>query len=210
MPGLTHTVMAQFPENSFIFKEMLDRSRMKKSLLPILILSSLIPFTALYAQNFLNVLNVRYYLQPGVSMQDSGSLGGFQEFRIETALPYETEKGNTFGLKPQYKQIHLQSDDSSREDLKLYTLKMPVFAFVKWNNKWSTYLEISPKLNSDMKDVEANHYQIGALNVNYLKWKEDFYWQFGFVYNQDTYGPFFMPLLGVDWKMDDRNSYNFV
>jgi hypothetical protein len=66
-------------------------------------------------------------------------------------------------------------------------------------------VDVSPKLNSDFRNIGGRHFQIGGMILNYYKGKKDFYWQFGLFYNQDTYGPFFMPLLGFDWKIDERN-----
>jgi hypothetical protein len=41
--------------------------------------------------------------------------------------------------------------------------------------------------------------------INYFESKPGFFWQFGLYYNQDTYGPFFMPLAGFDCKINQKN-----
>lgn len=159
------------------------------------------------AQNYMNVLNVRYYQQADISIRDSSFAMSMSEYRFETMLPLiELKNGSVFGIKPQFKSISLKSNQASLENLSFYSIKMPVFAFIKWGeSKWSSYLDISPKLNSDFKNISGRHFQIGALILNYYESKKDFFWQFGLFYNQDTYGPFLMPLLGFDWKIDEKN-----
>lgn len=159
-----------------------------------------------HAQNYMNILNLRHYIQPGITMQDSSYAMTLTEIRFESALPLELKSGNVFGIKPQFKSISLVGEEITLEDLKIYSIKLPVFAFIKWgDSKWSSYFDISPKLNTDFERVTGRHFQIGAMMIHYYEQKKDFYWQFGLFYNQDTYGPFFMPLFGIDWKIDERN-----
>ncbi len=163
------------------------------------------------AQNFMNIVHGRFYYQPGTSLQSSETQVQITDWRIETVLPVELASGNVFGIKPQWKRIALGSGNENLRDLSLYSLKAPVFAFIKLGESpWSMYADISPKLNSDFKNVGARHFQIGGMFIFYRERKKDFYWQFGLFYNQDTYGPFFMPLIGLDWKMDDRNYLSFL
>ena len=174
-------------------------------LLPAAFLLLLFPLL-LHAQNYMNVLNVRYYLQPNVALRDTGTGLSFSEYRIEAAIPITLSNGSVLGIKPQYKSIRLTTTDTSLRNLQIYSVKAPLFAFIKWGKTpWSTYVDISPKLNSDLRNIDLRHFQVGAMVVNYYEWKKDFFWQFGLFYNQDTYGPFFMPLAGIDWKIDEKN-----
>jgi hypothetical protein len=139
-------------------------------------------------------------------MRDSSFEMAAGDFRVEATIPLELSNGNVLGIKPQYKSISLSGSDIPYSDLSIYSLKAPVFAYINWGaSKWSTYIDISPKLNSDLENISGRHYQIGGMIIAYYARNKDFFWQFGFFYNQDTYGPFFMPLFGLDWRIDDRN-----
>ena len=171
----------------------------------------LVPCGHAFPQNYMNVLNLRYYIQPGITMKDTSVSMSAYEYRFEAAIPLELKNDNIVGLKPQFKSIALTGDDLSSKDLKIYSVKIPVFAFIKWgDSKWSTYIDISPKLNSDFRNISGRHFQIGAMTINYYERKKDFFWQFGIFYNQDTYGPFIMPLAGFDWKIDELNYINIL
>jgi hypothetical protein len=130
----------------------------------------------------------------------------FNELRIEAALPIELKGGNIVGLKPQYKTFSLRSDDATLKDLKLHTFKLPLFTYLNFGDKgWSVYLDVSPKLNSDLRNITNKHFQIGGMFIFFKERNNNFFWQFGMFYNQDTYGPFFMPLFGFDWKISQRD-----
>lgn len=158
------------------------------------------------AQNYINLINGRYYYLPSAEFKDNDIPVRFKEYRIETALPVELNGGNIAGIKPQYKTVSFKSDDAGLKDLKLHTFKMPVFTYLKLGEKgWSVYIDVSPKLNSDLKNISGNHFQIGGMFIFLKERNERFFWQFGMFYNQDTYGPFFMPLLGFDWTLSEKD-----
>lgn len=160
------------------------------------------------AQNCLNVVNPRFYYLPNAEMEQSGESIDFIEWRIETALPIELNNGTLIGFKPQYKTVSLKGKNSGFKDLHLHTIKVPMFAYWKFGESaWSMYADISPKLNSDFKSITSRHFQIGGMFIVYKERKKDFLWQFGVFYNQDTYGPFFMPLLGLDWKINSKDYF---
>jgi hypothetical protein len=163
--------------------------------------------SCIYAQDYMNVLNLRYYYLPGTELKSNDEKVSPKELRIETALPYKLKNGDIFGIKPLYKTFTILGNDSTK-DLHLHSLRLPLFAIIKYKNpKWSMYFEISPKINSDFENITWNHCQIGATLLMFYEKKKDFFWQFGVYYNQETFGPYPMPLLGLDWKIDQKNYF---
>ena len=51
------------------------------------------------------------------------------------------------------------------------------------------------------------HFQIGGMLIFFKERNKDLFWQLGMFYNQDTYGPFFMPLFGFDWKISGKDYF---
>jgi len=130
-----------------------------------------------------------------------------KDYRIESALPKTLKDSNIIGIKIQYKSITISSDNADLKELNLHSLKLPIFMVIKYKNrKWSSYFEVAPKLNSDFNDITLRHFQIGGTVLFFYEKKPGFLWQFGVFYNQDTYGPFFMPLLGFDWKISEKSD----
>lgn len=151
-----------------------------------------------HTQNYANILHARYYYLPPTSLVDTSQSVDFYEIRIQTTLPVELKNGNVIGVKPGYNTYSLKTDNYGMKNLQLHSVKIPFFIYWKLgNSKWYSYMDISPKLNSDFKNITSRHFQIGGMVIMYYQKREDFVWQFGVFYNQDTYGPFFMPLLGL-------------
>ncbi len=160
-----------------------------------------------HGQNYLNVANLKYYYMPPTTVDGYTEPTNFNEFRADFALPYEFDNKDILGLKVNYKSVYLASNIDSLMDLKIYSFKLPIFGIYNFKNNdtWSMYAEISPKLNSDLKNISLSHFQIGGMVLFFKEKKKDLYWQFGIFYNQDTYGPFIMPLFGLDYKINEKN-----
>jgi hypothetical protein len=157
-----------------------------------------------FAQDYMNVLNFTYFYLPDASLNNADVT--FRDFSIETTLPYKLKNGNIFGAKPQYESISLAEKDTSLKTLHLQSLELPLFAIIKFKNKkWSSYIELSTNLSSDLKNISRNQFQIGGTILLFYEKKKDFFWQFGVFYSQETFGPFPMILLGLDWKINPNN-----
>ncbi len=163
----------------------------------------------IFPQNYLNVLNITYYYVPVASLNKEDVI--FRDYLIETALPYKLKNGNVFGIKPNYESITLKEEDSPLKTLHLHSLELPVFAMIKYkNSKWSSYFELAANLNSDFKNIKRNQFQVGGTILMFYEKKKDFNWQFGLYYYQETFGPYPMLLLGLDWKINPKNYFSVL
>ncbi len=65
-------------------------------------------------------------------------------------------------------------------------------------------LLIAPRLMSDFKNLDRNSFQWGGL-VSYEKASsEEFIWGLGGMYNQELFGPYFVPLFLLNWQASER------
>jgi hypothetical protein len=160
-------------------------------------------------QNYTNIFNITYFYLPVVSLDNIDV--NYRDYSIETCLPYKLKNGNIFGIKPQYESITLIGENTTLKNLHLQSLECPVFALIKYKNpKWSSYTEFVANLNSDFVDIEKNQFQVGATVLFFYEKRKDFTWQFGVYYNQETFGPYPMILLGLDWKIDTKNYFSVI
>jgi hypothetical protein len=161
-------------------------------------------FESAFTQNYLNVVNFTYFYLPVATLNSEDVR--YRDYSIETALPYTYKNGNVVGIKPQYESISLMEEHTAKKTLHLQSLELPIFSVIKYKNpKWSSYFEIATNLNSDFKNIELNHFQIEGTILFFYEKKKDLTWQFGVYYNQETFGPYPMILLGVDWKINTKN-----
>ena len=59
---------------------------------------------------------------------------------------------------------------------------------------------------SDFKNINADHFQLGALFLYEKKFREGLKMGFGLMYNQEFSGPNLVPLVNLDWKISERWS----
>jgi len=65
-------------------------------------------------------------------------------------------------------------------------------------------LLIAPRLMSDFKNMDGNSFQFGGI-VSYEKASsKDFSWGVGGIYNQELYGPYFVPLFLINWQASEK------
>ncbi len=140
-------------------------------------------------------------------------------FFLNLFLPKEFKNGNTLLIRvnseminstidvPAYNSPVLPSSYPAYSYTKqLQAVSMPLgFQFVSKNKKWKTVAMVIPKLAGDFKDNDLMKYaQLGGIFLeNYLP-NDKVKIKAGLYYNREAFGNFFMPLVGVDWKINKR------
>lgn len=67
---------------------------------------------------------------------------------------------------------------------------------------------LAPRFMSDFKNVDIDHFQMGALVLYEKKYREGLKLGYGAMYNQELFGPYLVPLVNVDWKISEKWSIN--
>lgn len=74
------------------------------------------------------------------------------------------------------------------------------------NKKWNVTGIFMPKITSDLIDpINSYDYQFGGTVLFQYKPKSNIRYKFGTFYNTEPFGNFFVPLLGVDWQINEKN-----
>ncbi len=61
-----------------------------------------------------------------------------------------------------------------------------------------------PKMNGEQIALSADWFQMGGIALFTYKKKENLKYHFGLYYNREFFGDYFMPLLGIDWKINNH------
>lgn len=82
------------------------------------------------------------------------------------------------------------------------------FQFVTKNKKWKAGFIAMPKLSSDLIDhFSSKDFQYGGTVLfTYVANDTTLKIKFGLYYNRECFGNFFVPLAGIDWKLNERFS----
>lgn len=135
------------------------------------------------------------------------------DYFLNFFLPKEFKNGNTLLIRLNSEMISSTFTPDSSYTSKLYNVSMPLgFQFLSKNKKWKTVLITIPKIASDLKDaIDKNDFQLGGIFLENYVHSEKLKIKAGLYYNREAFGNFFMPLVGLDWKVSDRlNLYGIL
>ena len=70
---------------------------------------------------------------------------------------------------------------------------------------WSLTVSAIPRVYGEKLEFD-NAFQFGGVLLATYKKRETLKYKFGVYANSEFFGPFFMPLGGIDWRIDGRNN----
>ena len=128
-------------------------------------------------------------------------------------LPKQFKNGNTLLIRLNSEMMSSLITPDSSYTSKLYNISMPAgFQFLSKNEKWKTIFMGIPKIASNLNDaVDTYDYQYGGIFLENYAYSETIKIKAGLYYNREAFGNFFMPLVGLDWKVSERlNLYGIL
>jgi len=122
---------------------------------------------------------------------------------VNAFIPKVLKNGNTIFVRAHYEKLSMQRDSLSA-DYSSITLPLGMQVQLK-NPKVKFTGLIIPKIAGADLDAEfSDVFQIGAYSLFTVTESEKFRYKFGLYYNREFFGNFFIPLVGIDWKVSDR------
>jgi hypothetical protein len=128
------------------------------------------------------------------------------DYFLNFFVPKEFKNGNTLLVRVNSELMSSTLTPDSSYSSTLYSVSLPLgMQFVSKSKKWKTVLIVLPKIASDFKDaLDAYDYQFGGIFLENYQHSETFKVKFGAYFNREAFGNFFMPIIGLDWKVNDR------
>ncbi|MCE3279157.1 MAG: hypothetical protein K0S44_1348 [Bacteroidetes bacterium] len=159
-----------------------------------------------FSQPFADVLSANY--QTFGSTHDSvpGQKNRTDDYFLNFFLPKVFKNGNTLLIRLNGETINSTIYPDSAYSYRLSSIALPVgFKFLSKNKKWETIVIAVPKIASDFRDkTDGYDWQFGGIFLEQFLAKENLKIKLGLYYNREAFGNFFMPLVGVDWKINKR------
>ncbi|MBS1637518.1 MAG: hypothetical protein JST26_16505 [Bacteroidetes bacterium] len=179
----------------------------KQNTLLLFLLAVLVSLST-YAQPYVDPLNfnTQYYQ---TTYKDSVR-GTSQNmiYNLNLFLPKEFKNGNTLIIRAGAENVHSQySNGSYTYANNLYSLSMPIgMQLVSSNKKWKGLFLALPKINSDFKDDLSRDVQLGGMVLGTYVKNDNLKFKLGLYYSPEFWGNFFVPLVGMDWKINNHWS----
>jgi len=122
---------------------------------------------------------------------------------VNAFIPKVLKNGNTIFVRAHYEKLSMQRDSLSDE---YSSITLPIGMQVQLKNPKVKFTGlIIPKIaGADLGAAFSDAFQIGAYSLITVTESEKFRYKFGLYYNREFFGNFFIPLVGIDWKVSDR------
>lgn len=154
-----------------------------------------------------NIDIISFNSQHFISNYDDSTKNPFytQDHFFSLFVPKKFGKGNVFMLRLNAEQLTLTRTSTTSQSYNLYSLGLPIGVQLQSKNeKWKYTCIVIPKINSDLADNLDYDFQLGGIGLITRVFNKTFQVRAGLYYNTEYWGPFFMPLFGVDWKVNEK------
>ena len=154
----------------------------------------------LMAQPYLDLAQVSYWASPG----DSGDPKKFNLMRVQANLPIINKKDSSvFVFNPIWEERWIQAKEGSRN----VNLRAMISWFTYTRNlgkKWSLMVAAIPRWSGEPSVQFSDGFQMGGAFLVTRKVRPGLQFKAGMYYNREFFGNFFLPLAGIDWKINDK------
>ena len=187
----------------FVFELTNDSAKtdMKKFILSLFLVSPLIGS----AQAYLDVVRLNYTYSPPGGLNDKKSPLQSNFLTADVTLPIELKKdGDAFIINPFF--TNNQGEVSSM-DFHVISKALMV-GFLKKNvfPDWNLLSSFVVRRNAEVDIESKDDWQYGVVILTTWQKNQDLSLKFGLYYNKEFFGNFYMPLVGLDWKIDEKNN----
>ncbi len=178
---------------------------MKPKFIVIVVLLSTI---STYAQEYIDLIKFHYSPTPKNSFVDTTGKAPLSEMGLDLTLPLKINDSLAIITGVFWENITTQLAPEAENTI-ISTFNLRVGINKKHSAKWSgTYL-LLPKISSDLKSVNENHFQLGFLGLLKRTHSATKNYSVGLYYNQELFGPFFVPLLGL-YRKTEKWEFNIT
>ena len=159
-----------------------------------------------YSQQTFTIASVNYMLSPSNTYSEEGLksniqyLSGFINAPIalgEKSTILAGFRGNMWTVKYSPEQLWPEN---------YYSSGLTLGYNHRFDEKKSFLFILLPKLNSDFRNINSNALQLGFFTTYSKRSSEKFLWKVGIYFNTEFFGPFVVPLFGLNWDVSPKLS----
>lgn len=154
-------------------------------------------------QSYLDLFQFQYKSTPINGYEEAPGGSRVDEFLLDATVPIKLN--DRFALITGFigESLGSQVEPNDTNVTQVYATTLKLGVNVQYNDRLSMQYILLPKIASDFIKLGRSDFQLGAVALAKLKKSEDFIWKFGLYYNQELFGPFFVPLLGFYYHRPD-------
>jgi len=158
------------------------------------------------AQPYTDIVNINYQYFSATHDNNSAFKTKTDDFNCNLFFPKEFKNGNVFLLRFNSEILKTSAEKATST---VSSFAIPAgFQFLSKNKKWKTITVVIPKIASDFENaISLKDFQLGAYFLENYAITQNVKLKAGLYYNKECFGNFFMPLVGLDWKVNERLQF---
>lgn len=181
---------------------------MKRNIL--LIFTLIILFSAkIFAQPFADILSFNCQTFSSNYNDSSHWKNKTDDYFFNLFFPKQFKNGNALLIRLNSELLNSTIKPDSSYSSRLSSVSIPLgMKFVSKNKKWETVTLVIPKVASDFTSkINTYDYQLGGIFIENYVVNPNLKIKAGLYYNREAFGDFYVPLVGVDWKLNDKINF---
>jgi hypothetical protein len=159
------------------------------------------------SQPYVDILNTSYQQLYSQYKSNSSVKNSTGNYYLNLTLPIKLDSQNTFILRGYAENLRTAAtinDVYYQYNLSSAILPLGLQHETK-NKKWKYLGLIMPKISGHLREyISTKDFQLGGYALVTYKKSDKLSFKLGLFYNREFFGNFFIPLLGVDWRINNR------
>jgi len=162
-------------------------------------------------QPLLDIVNIHYQVSPDAGAFRQNFVQNYIRYwNVSSNLPVEFKNKKSILLaSPGFEEWKCTFPKKEVTDAFIKGWALPLLWIQTFDPRWTITTGVIIRNNAEDFNL-SKAWQVGGVAlVTYEKSKQLKY-KFGLYYNSELSGPFFMPLLGIDWRTNKTNIYGVL
>jgi Domain of unknown function (DUF6268) len=163
--------------------------------------------TVAISQPYLDIANISYAISPNGSIAGNGAKTYSLVNSIAAVnIPVELKKrGGVFLASPFFEQWQTFFPQNPSTEARYSSIGLPLTFIHTFSQQWRILCSITPRVNYESL-AGKNIWQVGGAILVTRQVSPKLALKAGLFYNREFFGNFFVPLAGIEWKVNQRNK----
>lgn len=153
------------------------------------------------AQSHLDLISLGYRFELQQELIDSDSEVAVGDAIFNIAIPIPIDDQDAIIFSAQNHLLSFNSDNDASLDFDNWGIRLGLAYRKQWNESWYSLAQVQGTIAGDLAAGASQSFSGGGLLILGYQAKENLQYRFGLYGAREFFGPFFVPILGVDWKV---------
>lgn len=160
------------------------------------------------AQPYVDILNIKYTGSPNTGLiRRNEQPAKYETYSFNLNLPLLFKKDSSFLVFSPFGELwNLDIKNASYLPPQFQCFALQTSYIKPISQNWTMTFSIIPRWNGYNGRWVDNNFQIGGAILMAYQRTNTLRYKFGFYYNSEFSGAFFMPLVGIDWRINAKNN----